>query len=311
MTVLPGYPFDSHWYVHAGPPGDRRAPHRLRQHYLDEGSGPPVLFVHGNPTWSYLWRRPVLALRDRFRCIAPDHIGMGLSDKPADDRYTFTLASRIDDLDALTDHLITSQGVPDRGWTLVMHDWGGPIGMGWARRHPERVSRLVVLNTAAFPNPHGARPRPALRIPFRVLRDTRLGGRLFLRHNAFARLATLPPFGVRRPLPRAVRAAYLTPYHQPGGRLAVQRFVQDIPLGPGDPAWPLLCRISDSLSRFAHVPMLIGWGRHDPVFDPAFLRQWRERFPNARVCAFQRAGHLVVEDAGDDLLIALRRFLSE
>ncbi|QKW37143.1 alpha/beta fold hydrolase [Actinomadura sp. NAK00032] len=304
MSFFPGYRFDSHWFTHPGANG-------LDQHYVDEGDGPPVLFVHGNPTWSYMWRRPVLALRDRFRCIAPDHIGMGLSDKPGGDRYAHTLAARIDDLDALTTHLITDQGAPATGWTLVMHDWGGPIGMGWAARHPGRVSRLVVLNTAAFPNPHGARVRSALRVPFRVLRGPRLGDRLFLRHNAFLRLATLPPCGVRRPLPRAVRAAYLAPSDQPGGRLAIQRFVQDIPLGPGDPSWPLLCGIGDSLGRFADLPALIAWGRHDPVFDPAFLREWRTRLPGARVRLYPHAGHLVVEDAGDDLLIALRRFMLE
>ncbi len=145
--TLPGYPFASHFLTRAG----------LTQHYVDEGDGAPVLMLHGNPSWSYLWRRLIVALRAEHRCVAPDHIGMGLSDKPDEDRYAYTLASRVDDLDALTDHLIAAQGAPERGWTVVMHDWGGPIGMAWASRHPERVARLVVLNTAAFPNPHGAR----------------------------------------------------------------------------------------------------------------------------------------------------------
>ncbi|MFC6887092.1 MULTISPECIES: alpha/beta fold hydrolase [Actinomadura] len=304
MTDFPEYPFDSHWYDH--PDG-----HGVRQHYLDEGNGDPVLFVHGNPTWSYLWRRPVLALRDRYRCVAPDHIGMGLSDTPGEDRYTYTLASRVDDLDALTGHLIAERGAPDRGWTLVMHDWGGPIGMAWACRHPERVSRLVVLNTAAFPNPHGGKVRPVLRVPFWVLRDTRLGERLFLRHNAFLRLATCPPLGMRRMLPKPVRAAYLAPYGTPEQRRPIQRFVQDIPLGPGDPAWPVLRDTGASLGRFSQLPMLIGWGGLDPVFDRAFLRRWRKHFPAAQVHLYRNAGHFVLEDTGYQFLIALRDFLRD
>ncbi|MFI0479675.1 alpha/beta fold hydrolase [Actinomadura sp. 9N215] len=301
MTRFPGYPFASRWYCRDG----------LRQHYIDEGAGPPVLFVHGNPSWSYLWRRPVLAMRDRFRCIAPDHIGMGLSDKPGEDRYTYTLAARVDDLDALIEYLIADRGAPERGWTLAMHDWGGPIVMAWAARHPERVARLVVCNTAAFPNPYGERARPVLRLPLWVLRETRLGERLFLRHNAFARLATLPPLGVRRPLPRAVRASFLAPYDRPEHRRAIQRFVQDIPLRPGDRAWPLLHTTSEALAQFAHLPTLIGWGLRDPVFDQAFLREWQRRFPAARSHVYRDAGHYLLEDTGDRFLTALRGFLCE
>ncbi|MGN9788704.1 alpha/beta fold hydrolase [Nonomuraea sp. ZG12] len=300
MTRFPGYPFTSHWYAH---------PHGLRQHYLDEGTGPPVLFLHGNPSWSYLWRRPILALRDRYRCLAPDHIGMGLSDKPAAGHYRHTLASRVDDLDALTGHLIAAQGVPEHGWTLVMHDWGGPIGMAWARRHPDRVARLVVLNTAAFPNPHGRRVRPELRLPLWLLRRTPLGARLFLRHNAFARGATWRPLGVRRRMPAAVRAAFLAPYARPEHRLAIQLFVHDIPLTPRDPAWPILWDTGRELDRFADRPALIGWGLRDPVFDPAMLAEWRRRLPRARTHVYPHAGHYVLEDVHEQLVPAIRDFL--
>ncbi|GAA2212046.1 alpha/beta fold hydrolase [Nonomuraea monospora] len=296
---LPGYPFESRWFTHDA----------LRLHYLDEGDGAPVLMLHGNPSWSYLWRRLVLALRGEHRCIAPDHLGMGLSDKPAAGRHPFTLAARVDDLDALTGHLITERAAPENGWTLVMHDWGGPIGMAWAARHPGRVSRLVVLNTAAFPDPHGPRVRPALRLPLWLLRETRLGERLFLRHHAFARLATLPPFGLRDRLPPDVRAAFLAPDDGREHRLAVQRFVHDIPLGPGDPSWPLLVRAGETVAAFADRPVLIGWGLRDPVFDPLMLREWRRRLPHAQVHAFPGAGHYVLEDAHDSLVPAITAFL--
>jgi haloalkane dehalogenase len=303
VTSYPDYPFASRWFAHPARDG-------LRQHYLDEGAGAPLLFVHGNPSWSYLWRRPILALRDRWRCIAPDHIGMGLSDKPAGDRYRHTLASRVADLDALTGHLIAAHGAPERDWTLVVHDWGGPIGLAWARRHPHRVSRLVVLNSAAFPNPHGDRVRAPLRLPFWVLRDTPLGGWLF-RRGAFARCATWRPLGVRRRMPAAVRAAFLAPYGEPAHRLAVRRFVEDIPLRPGDPAWPLLCAAGEALERFADRPALIAWGLRDPVFDRAMLAEWRRRLPDARVRVYPRAGHYVLEDVHEQLMPALRAFLDE
>lgn len=300
---LPGYPFASRWYAQPGRGG-------LRQHYLDEGSGPPVLFVHGNPSWSYLWRRPILALRDAFRCVAPDHIGMGLSDKPAADRYRHTLADRVADLDALTDHLVACHGAPRHGWTLVVHDWGGPIGLAWACRDPDRVARLVILNSAAFPDPHGERPRLPLRPPLWFLRRTPLGA-WFFRRNLFARAATWRPLGVRRRMPAAVRAAFLSPYGRPGDRLAIQRFVQDIPLRPGDPAWPLLHSTGEALHLFADRPALIAWGLRDPVFDPVILAEWRRRFPAARAIVYPWAGHYVLEDAHRHLVPAIRAFLDD
>ncbi|KAB8181870.1 alpha/beta fold hydrolase [Microbispora catharanthi] len=302
MTGFPDYPFTSRWFAHPRRDG-------LRQHYLDEGAGQPVLFLHGNPSWSYLWRRPILALREEFRCIAPDHIGMGLSDKPGTDRYPYDLAARVDDLDALIEHLITGGVAPEHGWTLVLHDWGGPIGMAWACRHPGRVARLVLLNTAAFPNPHGERVRPLLRLPFRVMRGTRLGTRLFLRHNLFARCATWRPLGVRRRMPAPVRSAFLAPYDRPEHRVAVQRFVQDIPLRPGDPSWPVLQATGTSLAQFADLPILIAWGLSDPVFDRAVLSEWRRRFPAARTRLYHGAGHYLLEDAHADLVPAIRSFL--
>jgi haloalkane dehalogenase len=140
MTMkFPDYPFEPQAFVHAN---------GLKQSYLDEGprDGEVVVMLHGNPSWSFYWRHLVLGLRDRYRCIVPDHIGMGLSDKPDDSKYEYTLASRIADLDALLAHLGISGPV-----TLAVHDWGGMIGFGWALRHSDRIRRLVILNTASFP----------------------------------------------------------------------------------------------------------------------------------------------------------------
>jgi haloalkane dehalogenase len=290
----PGYPFASHWFTH---------PNGLRQHYVDHGTGAPVLMLHGNPTWSYYWRRLVIGLADRARSIAPDHIGMGLSDKPDDRRYGFRLADRVEDLERLFQHLI-SRGLPERGWTLVVHDWGGMIGCAWATAHPERIARLVVLNTAAFPNPKGQRIPAALRLA----RDSAFGAFLIRRFNAFAAGATR--LAVMRPLPADVRAAYVAPYDTPAHRLATLRFVQDIPLGPSDPSYELVVATGERLPVFADRPIAIHWGRRDFVFDDAFLAEWRRRFPDAEVYEYPDAGHYVLEDAHEHIVPRIRAFLA-
>ena len=159
------YPFASHYFDTGG----------RRMHYVDEGAGPAVVMLHGNPTWSFYYRELITALRDSYRVIAPDHIGCGLSDKPQD--YPYTLATHIENLERLLDHL----GLDDI--TLAMHDWGGAIGCGFAVRHPQRVGRLIVLNTAAFLG----------RTPWRIrmCRLPVLGPLLVRGLNGFARTATL------------------------------------------------------------------------------------------------------------------------
>ncbi|MFB9907590.1 alpha/beta fold hydrolase [Allokutzneria oryzae] len=296
-SPLPDYDFASHWFRHDV----------ARQHYLDEGSGPPVLMLHGNPSWSYYWRRLVLALRADHRCIVPDHVGMGLSDRPLERDYDYTLASRVDDLDALTDELVKNGGAPATGWTLVLHDWGGPIGMAWAARHPERVSRLVMLNTAAFPSPFARLP-PTLRLPLWAIKNTWVAEHLFLRHNVFARGAAL--LGVTRGMPPEVREAYLHPYRTRQDRLAILRFVQDIPLRPGDRAWPQLLEAECGAALLADRPAFIGWGGRDPVFRSAFLDEWRRRFPRAVFRLYPEAGHYVLEDRAAELVREIREFLS-
>src|SRR5690348_6493385 len=173
----------------------------LRLHYIDEGSGEPVILLHGNPTWSFLYRHLIEALSDSYRVIVPDHIGCGLSDKPDDSRYDYTLASRVDDLELLLDRL----GL-DRELTLVMHDWGGIIGMTYAARHPERIARLIVWNSVAFHKPRAKSFPWALSI----VRDSPLGSWLVRRLNLFVRGTAWVGCKNRR-LPQAVRDAYAAP----------------------------------------------------------------------------------------------------
>ncbi len=254
--------------------------------------------LHGNPTWSFYYRNLVLSLRDSYRTIVPDHIGCGLSDKPNDSRYEYSLRQRVADLETLLDHLELRDNL-----TLVLHDWGGMIGMAYAHRHPERIKRLVILNTAAFPLP------PGKRLPWslRLCRSSIFGPLLVRGLNAFNRAAVR--YCVSKPLSLEVREGYLAPYDSWQNRIAVLRFVQDIPLAPGDRGFDLVNEVALGLHRFAALPMLICWGERDFVFDRHFLEEWRRRFPAAEVHSFPDAGHYVLEDAGDEILLLIRDFL--
>lgn len=291
MVSDPLYPFASRWFDQPGG----------RMHYLDEGQGPPVVMLHGNPTWSFYFRRLVTELRGTHRVIVPDHLGCGRSDKPGDERYTYTLASRIDDVE----RLLAQLGVV-RDVTLVLHDWGGMIGMGWAHRHAEAMRRFVILNTGAFPLP-AAKPLP---FTLKLARNWRIGEWLVRRWNFFAGAAARW-CATRRPLPPDVRAMLLSPYDSWEHRIATIRFVQDIPLGPQDRAWPVVTAIADGLGRFVDHPMLICWGMQDFVFDHHFLAEWQRRFPKAAVHRFDDCGHYILEDAADEVAQLVHEFVAK
>lgn len=273
----------------------------LRYHYLDEGQGEAVVMLHGNPTWSIYYRNLVLALRGRRRTIVPDHIGCGLSDKPGDDRYEYTLDRRVADLDRLLEHLGLTADL-----TLVLHDWGGMIGMAWAHLHPERVRRLVLLNTAAFLLP----AEMSFPWPLWFARDTALGAFLIRGFNAFSRVAAVVCCK-KNPMPKRVRAAYCAPYDSWANRIATLRFVQDIPLRPGDRCYDRVSEVAAGLERFRDRPILVGWGERDFVFDRHFLDAWIRYFPHAEVERYPECGHYVLEDVGDPLVRRIERFLDE
>ncbi len=288
----PLYPFRSNFH---------RLPDGLRLHYLDEGAAhaAPVVMVHGNPTWSFYYREMVRGLSDRHRCLVPDHVGMGLSDRPDDKRYAFTLARRIEDFGHWLDAV-----EPSRPLDLIVHDWGGAIGIGWAARNPDRVRRLVVLNTWAFNIPEGEGLPASLKFA-----RTRLGGFLINRFNAFSGLAVRMATASR--LEREVASGLVAPYRgSPLERLATLRFVQDIPLSESDPAWSVLSETESRLSSLADKPILIAWGGRDFVFDDRVLAIWREIWPSARVEYLADAGHYVLEDAADRIVPMARDFLA-
>jgi pimeloyl-ACP methyl ester carboxylesterase len=302
---LPGYPFTpKRFQVRPG----------IAMSYLDEGprDGEVVVMLHGNPSWSYYWRNLVSGLSDRYRCIVPDHVGMGLSDKPDDggglshphgrvaSDYDYTLAWRVEDLQALLRHAGIDDDTPV---TLAVHDWGGMIGFGWALSHARQVKRLVITNTAAFPLPT-AKPMPW---QIALGRDWTFGAAIIRAFNAFSSGASY--LGVDRKMPADVRRAYVWPYDTWAHRISTVRFMQDIPLSPADRAWPLLEAAGKALPSFADRPVFIGWGLKDFVFDRHFLDGFRRALPNAQVTAFEDAGHYVLEDKAAELVPAIRAFL--
>jgi haloalkane dehalogenase len=266
-----------------------------RMHYLDEGppEAEPLLCVHGNPTWSFYWRGVVQAFRRTRRVVVPDHLGCGLSDRPRE--FGWRLVDHVEALERLV------LALDLRRITLVLHDWGGPIGLGFARRRPERVARLVLTNTAAF---------PVRRVPFalRVARAPGLGALLVRGLGLFSGLA--PRLASARGLEPLVRRGLRAPYSSWDERLAVHRFVRDIPVGPGHPSWEELLAIEAALPGLADRPTLLVWGERDWVFTPALRDELRRRLPAAELVSLPDAGHLVAEDAPLELERALREFLA-
>ncbi len=263
--------------------------------YADEGHGRPVLMLHGNPTWSFYYRELIRALRTDHRVIVPDHVGCGRSGRPTD--YPYTLGRRIDDVRCLVERLDL------RDVTLVVHDWGGAIGMGWATRQADRVRDIVVFNSAAF----SFRRTPA-RIA--VCGWPLVGPVLVQGFNAFLRASFVMAVGKGRRLSPEVRAGYLAPYGSWRDRRAILEFVRDIPRSPRVASHPVLRDTESGFGQLKDRRMLICWGEQDWCFDARALAGWTARFPHAEVHRFADAGHYVVEDAIDRIVPLVRRFLA-
>lgn len=270
-------------------------------HVLDEGKGETLVMVHGNPTWSFYYRRLVRDLSAQYRVIVPDHMGMGLSDKPSDADYHYTLERRVQDLEQTLEQLGAEQRL-----TLVAHDWGGMIALAFTLRNPQRVSRLVLMNTAGFFLPEGKG------LPWQLFLVRKMPlGFLVRGLNAFVHGANWMCSTVPGKLTDVARLGYALPYDSWAHRIAVHWFVQDIPLSEHDPAFALVEAVSTQLPALVSRPTLLFWGRRDFVFDDAFLAEWKRRVPQLPIVEYPEAGHYVLEDAYDDILSRLRRFLAE
>jgi haloalkane dehalogenase len=270
------YPFESHYADVGG----------SRVHYLDEGTGPPLLLLHGNPTWSFLYREIVTGLRDRYRCIAVDYPGFGLS--TAAPGYGFTPAEHA----GVVEQMILRLDVT--GVTMMVQDWGGPIGFAAATRHPDRFAGFVIGNTWAWP-----KADPGTQLFSRLLGGP-IGRRLIVNRNLF--VERLLPTGVRqRTLPDAVMNAYRGPFPTPASRRPTAVFPREILASR-----PFLAEVERGLPALSDRPALIVWPTNDVAFRDRERRRWEQLFPDHTTVSLEGAGHYIQEDAPEEIVAAVR-----
>ncbi len=288
------YPFESR-YLEI--PKSETTAEWVRLHYVVQGDANAertVLCVHGNPTWSFYYRRVLSELGDRTRVIAMDHIGCGLSDKPQ--QYHYTLEQHIGNLARLIEQLDLRRVV------LLVHDWGGAIGIGAALKLVGRIESLVILNTAAFPPPYVPLRIAACRLPW-------IGEWAIRRLNLFARAALTMTLHRLPRLQPAVAAGLIAPYCDWNSRIAIARFVQDIPRRKSEATWQTLTKIEQGIPLLANHPVRIVWGMQDWCFRPECLTRLEQLFPQAQTLRLPDVGHYVMEEAPTEVLNALRGLL--
>ncbi len=282
------YPFDSNFINIRG----------FNYHYLHEGKGDPVVMLHGNPTWSFYFRNLVKRFSKNHEVIVPDHLGCGLSDKPSDKAYDYTLNNRVEDLDTLLSSLALNKKI-----TLIVHDWGGMIGLAWALQNLNKVGRIVITNTSGFFPPGKTIPARLWIMRYLTLfaKPATLGLNLF--SVAALYMAT------RKPLPPDVKKGLAFPYNNWNNRIATYEFVQDIPLAKQDRSYPLVNYVDNNLSRLSSIPMQILWGEHDFIFTMEYFAEWQKRFPDAEAQSFKSAGHYLFEDEPEKTMDLIESFI--
>ena len=275
------YPFISRWFESSDG----------RMHYVDEGSGPPVVFIHGTPTWSFMYRHLIARLAPRHRVIAVDHLGFGLSDKPASAPY--------EPRDHMRRLLALLDGLRISGATLVVHDFGGPIGLGAALARPDLADRLVLFNTWMW----------AVDDDPTIARGARVAGswlgRLLYRHLNFP-VKVLMPKAVadRSVLTPEIHRHYAGPLATPDERMGAWGCARAL-LGAG----PWYEQLWAQRHALREKPMLLVWGMKDPAFGPSYLDRWRREFPDAQVHAIPSSGHFVPEEASMEVAPLLEQFV--
>ncbi|MCU1279358.1 MAG: alpha/beta hydrolase [bacterium] len=263
-----------------------------RVHYVDQGAGPTLLMLHGNPTYSFVYRHLIAGLADRFRCIALDYPGFGLS--TARNGYGYTPGEHA----AVVSAFVQSLDLSDV--TLVVQDWGGPIGLGFAGRHPERIRALVIGNTWAWP----LNGEPLFEIVGRVAGGP-LGGFLARNFNVFVNLFL--PLGIRRKrLSARELAAYRGPFPTRAAREPTHIFPRQA-LAARD----YLARVRDDLPKLSSLPVLFVWGDRDGALNERKRHRFEELLPNHRTVILRGASHFIQEDAPDEIAAALRAWWAE
>ena len=277
------YPFNPHFHMIE----------KEKLHYIDEGQGDTLLMLHGNPTWSFFYRNLAKYFsQNNYRVVVPDHIGCGLSSKPQD--YDYSLEHHINNTLSLIEKLKL------KDITLIVHDWGGAIGMGVATRRPDLIKSIIIMNTAAF---------RSIEIPWRINILRNPVGEWFIRSfNGFALPATT--MAVIKPLSSEVKKGYILPYNNYESRIATAKFVRDIPMNDKHPTYKTLFGIEEKLKTLK-VPVLILWGEKDFCFTTNYQKRWLEYFPNAKVRTWPDAGHYLVEDKSPEVINEIEIFLKE
>lgn len=283
------YPFDSHLHDIEG----------YHYHYLDEGEGEPVVMIHGNPTWSFFYRSLILGLRGHYRCLVPDHMGFGFSEKPQ--KYDYSLEHHILNLENWLENTLPPPSWNGGKINLIVHDWGGPVGLGYAAKHPERISRVVVMNTSVY-TVGDMPPR------IKMCRWPVIGEYIIRRLNLFAKKAA--ELTTVKPLDPIVKKYYVMPYNSWNNRVGIYNFVQDIPLEASSPTFKLFHKMENYIETLLDTtPLSIQWGMQDWCFTPYFLNLWKKRFTHAEIHEHKTAGHYLLEDAGPAILKNIKEFL--
>ncbi len=276
-----------------------------RMHYVDEGPSDarPVVMVHGNPTWGYLYRRFIAAVTEAgYRAIVMDHLGFGRSEKP-DRPQLYQIPLHADRCEALLESLDLQDA------TILVQDWGGPIGLTWAARHPDRVRSLAVLNTFV----HRPPSKVNLPLPLRLFRTPGVGEVMVKGMHAFVKVFLFKA-GVTHPerLSTQEQAAYLAPHSSWSSRTPILVFPREIPSGPEGRVSDFLSEVHDQLvPAFTDKPVFIAWPMKDVAFSRAVLEKlWLQDFPDAEVLRIEDAGHYIQEDAHEQVIPPLIEFLS-
>lgn len=260
-------------------------------HYVDEGAGKPVVLVHGTPSWSFEFREVIRALRGSYRLIAPDHLGFGLSERPED--FSYSLTEHTQNLRRL---------IADRGlekYSLVVHDFGGPIALPLALDEPERIEKLVILNSWAWPM--GVDPKFEKNKAFL---DTWLMKFLYLRANFSASYMVKASWGRQKPLTPELHRRFKSMFPDKSSRLGTWAFARALVRDE-----PYLQSLRERLGRLRDIPTLVIWGMADPMVGAPHLARWREELPGARFVELADVGHFPQEEAGAEVAEQLRRFL--
>lgn len=257
-------------------------------HYVDEGDGRPLLMLHGNPTWSFLYRHLITGLSDEYRCVAPDYFGFGLSEKPVG--WSYRPAEHAEIIDTLIQQLELTD------LTLVAQDWGGPIGLDYVTRNPDNVHSIVLLNTFMWPI-----ERTRMRL-FATLMGSRAARVLIRRYNLFAKRAMKVAVGDDFTLSPDVHRHYTAPLATPADREASWVFPHEL---QGSREW--LADLWARRERLEEIPLLLAWGLEDSGLGP-LLERWQESFPHATTVEFPDVGHYVAEEAGPELVTRIKEF---